>query len=107
MVIYVDIDETICTNQIASDYTTAQPISENIAKINALFDLGHEIVYWTARGNTTKIDWYDQTVKQLKEWGAHYHALVMKNKPSFDLLIDDKAINMNDLDVHDQRYKTT
>ena len=56
-VIYVDIDETICHRETAvdfgttHDYTKAQPIVENIEKINKLYDEGNTIVYWTPRGS--------------------------------------------------------
>ena len=61
--------------------------------INSLFDQGHEITYWTARGTVTKIDWYSVTKEQLKEWGCKYHFLSVGEKPAYDLLICDKAIN--------------
>jgi uncharacterized HAD superfamily protein len=85
----VDIDGTICT-QTASDYKNAKPFSERIAKINALYDAGHEIIYWTARGMASNTDWGDLTKAQLQEWGCRYHELRM-NKPSYDIWVDDKA----------------
>jgi hypothetical protein len=97
MIIYVDIDETICTNEPDRDYAKAKPIKEHIEKINALYEKGHTIVYWTARGGTTGIDWRIITKDQLKKWQAKYHQLEMGNKPHFDILIDDKAINIEGL----------
>ena len=38
MIIYVDIDETICENEKDRDYSKARPIKENIEKINTLYD---------------------------------------------------------------------
>jgi len=93
MVIYVDIDETICLYPVKRDYPLAVPIVERIEQINKLHDEGNTIVYWTARGCTTGIDWTDVTTKQLKDWGAKYHELKMNHKPHYDLLICDKAIN--------------
>ena len=97
-VIYVDIDETICRREssidfgVTHDYTKAKPIKENIEKINKLYDEGNTIVYWTARGSKTKIDWTDLTKKQLIEWGAKHHDVLL-GKPHYDLYIDDKSIN--------------
>ena len=54
MRIYVDIDETICFYEGEREYPEAVPHYENIAKINKLYDEGHEITYWTARGAVTK-----------------------------------------------------
>ncbi len=96
MIIYVDIDETICTNEANRDYSKAKPIIENISKINDLFDKGHKITYWSARGSGTGIDHYKLTKKQFRDWGVKYHKLVLGEKPVFDLLIDDKVINIKD-----------
>ena len=95
MLIYVDIDETICESPEDRDYTKAQPIKERIEKINKLFDEGNTIVYWTARGTMTGIDWYQVTQKQFEIWGVKYHDLKM-GKPAYDLFIDDKNINSED-----------
>jgi hypothetical protein len=65
MVIYVDIDETICFSPESRDYSLAEPYMNKIKKINILYDKGNEIIYWTARGRLTKIDWYDITKDQL------------------------------------------
>ena len=95
MIIYVDIDDTICyydNNLCKTDYKLAKPYHERILKINSLYEQGNNIVYWTARGTLTKIDWTDITVNQLKEWGCKYHELKF-NKPVYDLFIDDKNIN--------------
>jgi hypothetical protein len=92
MIIYIDIDETICTSPLSRDYSLATPIEENITKINQLYDEGNEIVYWTARGSQTGIDWTELTKKQLVEWDAKHHDVKL-GKPHFDLYICDKSIN--------------
>ena len=46
MIIYVDIDETICRSPITREYQYADPIRCNIEKINELYDAGNTIVYW-------------------------------------------------------------
>lgn len=92
MIIYVDIDDTICKASPDLDYTKSTPIKERISKINALFDEGHTIIYWTARGTVSGLDWTNVTTKQFEEWGVKYHQLKMK-KPAYDLFIDDKNIN--------------
>jgi hypothetical protein len=92
MVIYIDIDDTICHSPDKPNYTTSTPIKENIEKANKLYDEGHLIVYWTARGSSTGIDWTEVTKEQFKNWGVKYHDLKFK-KPNYDLFIDDKNIN--------------
>ena len=94
-VIYVDIDGTICS-QTKSDYKNAKPNKANIRKINKLFEK-NTIIYWTARGGASGIDWTELTEKQLKEWGCAYDALIMNDKPSYDLLICDKTLRIEEL----------
>ena len=92
MNIYVDIDETICVSPEDRNYANANPIPERIDRINKLYDEGNRIVYWTARGTVSGIDWVKVTMNQFKEWGVKYHQ-VKFNKPAYDLFIDDKNIN--------------
>ena len=97
MKIFVDIDDTICYYENLDktkkmDFSQAKPYIERINKINKLFDDGHKIVYWTARGTVTQKLWFNITYEQLKSWGCKFHELRM-GKPSYDLFIDDKNIN--------------
>lgn len=94
MIIYVDIDETICSTGDDRNYSNSIPLLENIRKINDLYDKGNEIIYWTARGSGTGIDWKDITNNQLDAWGAK-RTKVLFGKPVYDLFICDKAINSN------------
>ena len=101
-VIYVDIDETICRREkstdfgVVHDYKKAKPIKENIEKINKLYDEGHTIVYWTARGSRKQIDWTQLTSQQLFVWVAKYHELKV-DKPFYDLFIEDKSLRIEEL----------
>ena len=92
MIIYVDVDETICETPDDRDYTKSVPILTNIKKANKLYDEGHTIIYWTARGTGSGINWRKVTEKQFEEWGVKYHELKL-GKPIYDLFICDKAIN--------------
>jgi len=87
-----DLDGTIC-NTIDKQYANATPYLEVIEKINELYDSGNKITIFTARGGTSKIDYHDITMSQLTTWNVKFHELIDKNKPHFDILIDDKAIN--------------
>jgi hypothetical protein len=97
MLIYVDIDETICTYEGERNYPDAIPIKENIEKINLLYDQGNHIKYWTARGAVTKKDWRELTIKQLDEWGCKYHEISTGEKPPYDLLICDKTKRIEEI----------
>ena len=107
MIVYVDIDETICEYPLDikdRKYELATPILNNIDKINQLYKEGHHIVYWTARGSTTGIDWTELTKKQLKKWNAKYHDLKLK-KPNYDIFICDKAINSRNFFFKEEFFK--
>ena len=88
-----DIDGTICTNT-NGEYELAEPFEDRIVFINQLYNQGHTIKYFTARGSTTSLDWRGLTENQLKKWGALYHELIL-GKPYGDIFIDDKGFNCN------------
>ena len=94
MIIYIDIDQTIC-NCSDTNYEQATPILQNIKKANKLYEENHTIIYWTARGSGTGLNWKKLTKKQLKKWNVKYHELKF-GKPMFDLFIDDKVLNSRD-----------
>ena len=105
-VIFVDIDDTICktTNELhptlpSRNYEKAEPMLDRIAKINSLYDAGHTIIFWTARGTMTNIPWFHVTKTQLDRWGCKYHELRM-GKPFYDLFIDDKNIESDRFFYH-------
>ena len=92
--IRVDIDSTICFTPCIGGknmYEQSIPLTNRIKVINALYNAGHHIIYYTARGASSGINHEELTRSQLSEWCCLYHALDM-SKPSFDILIDDKAI---------------
>jgi hypothetical protein len=95
---FVDIDETICFYSGERRYDLSEPNYENIAKINALYEDGWHITYWTARGSVSGNDYREHTLSQLDSWGCKYHELkVGDEKPHFDLVIDDKAKRIEEL----------
>ena len=94
-----DIDGVIASITPENDYRQSQPLRDNIALINRLYQLGHTIVLNTARGYVTKIDWKETTEQQMKDWGLNYHQL-MFTKPAADFYIDDKSIGLELLQKH-------
>ena len=104
----VDIDGTICSPTKGRDYENAEPWKERIDEINKLYDEGHYIIYFTARamgrfsneeylvaGAKATAVLFELTQKQLKEWGAKYHELIM-GKPHADYFIDDKGMSAHE-----------
>ena len=102
---FVDIDETICFYKDKRIYELAIPNAANISKINKLRKEGWHITYYTARGGASKIDYTELTLKQLNKWGCIFDNLVvgykeditLPTKPSYDLIIDDKAKRIEEL----------
>ena len=92
MIYCFDLDGTICTLSENNNYENSLPFVDVIKKINELYE-DNIIKIFTARGASSGKDWTELTKKQLQEWGLNYHELIMNKKPSFDLFIDDKAIN--------------
>ena len=92
MVIYVfDIDGTLCT--LLKIQNMKKLNNNRIDKVNKLYDEGHYIKLYTARGSQTGIDWSEVTKNQLSKWNLKFHELIINCKPHGDLFVDDKAIN--------------
>ena len=96
MIIYVDIDGTICHTE-NSDYENSKPRYDQILKINKLHNEGNEIVYWTARGGHSGIDWRMFTKRQIDSWGCQYTRIETQKKPSYDLFICDKSKRIEEI----------
>ena len=79
------------------DYQNSTPIPFIIDEVNRLYDLGHFIILQTARGKSSGIDWTELTIQQLKKFNCKYHELFpMFTKPTADIFIDDKGMNVYD-----------
>ena len=93
-----DLDNVICSTK-GNNYENSKPIKKNISTINSLFNRGFYIIIFTARymgrskENKIKAKTLAKkiTVSQLKIWKVKYNKLIF-GKPSYDLIIDDKAI---------------
>ena len=89
-VLVIDVDGVVASIVEDGDYSKAKPIQENIFFINELKKAGLKIIFYTARGSLTGIDWKQVTKDQFKKWGLLYDELKF-GKPAADLYIDDKA----------------
>lgn len=104
-----DLDDTLCTRDknlehLGPDkYKHCIPIKSMIDKSNRLYDEGHTIYIYTARGmgqfNGDLVKVYNSlyvlTLESLKEWGVKHHGLIM-GKLHYDYLVDDKAIGLEE-----------
>jgi histidinol phosphatase-like enzyme len=109
-----DLDGVIATlvkntlddnNDPVKRYRRCQPISRMIEIVNSLYNSGHYIIIYTARGMSTYEgniqevynNLYMLTKTQLNEWGVKYQELIM-GKAHYDVLIDDKAFNSSTIE---------
>lgn len=98
-----DIDGTICSITDGR-YEEAMPYVGIIQNINRLYDEGHTIIFYTARGmgrshdNHVKAEriFRGKTEGQLALWGVKYHQLLF-GKPSADYYVDDKHISIGNI----------
>lgn len=103
-----DLDDVLCvrTSNIGDieKYNSCQPIEKMISLCNQCHEAGYKVVIFTARGMSTQkgnvhdvySKLYRLTVEQLSLWGVKYDQLVM-GKIHYDILIDDKALNSEDV----------
>lgn len=91
-----DIDGVIANLVPDNDYRQAAPRSSGVEAVNFLFEQGHRIILFTARGSVTGIDWREVTREQMQTWGVKYHELLF-GKPAADYYVDDKAATLDDL----------
>ena len=81
----IDIDGTICKE--VGEVIGREPYLDRIAKINKLYDEGHTIVFYTARGL--------KSGRGEKHYRPKYHELCFKGHNG-DYFIDDRGINAED-----------
>lgn len=96
-----DVDGVICDSK-DGDYSNASPKPDVIAIINRLASEGHYVIFFTARGSETGIDWADVTKRQLQEWGVTYQELRF-GKPAADIYVDDRGVNVRDWALWNKR----
>ena len=110
-IIAFDLDDTLFKrpNNIehlgVDKYKYCEPINEMIDICNNLYDKGNTIYIYTARGmgqfkgnsHAAQIALYELTLNSLKDWGVKHNGLIM-GKIHYDMLIDDKCLNLDDIE---------
>ena len=97
-----DLDHTICDTPSDPDghnvrYWDSTPYPFMVEQVNRLYDEGHYIIIYTARGRGSGKDWTELCKEHFKKWGLKYHELEpMFHKPNADIFIDDKGINVEE-----------
>lgn len=96
LTICFDIDGVIAQKTKDNNYLNAYPNPQTIDFVNILYDLGHEIILFTARGSATGADWKKVTKEQMASWGVKYNSLKF-GKPFADIYIDDRFLSLNNI----------
>lgn len=91
-----DIDGVVACLTPDNDYNKADLNIHVIEMINKLYEQGHYIILFTARGTKTGIDWKSCTEGQLQKWGVKHHELIF-GKPAADYYIDDRMLSIDHL----------
>lgn len=91
-----DIDGVIASIVPNLQYSKAEPIIDNIALINHLYEAGHKIILHTARGSKTGVDCREITRKQMIKWCVCHHELHF-GKPAADYYVDDRFLDISKL----------
>jgi hypothetical protein len=100
MKIAVDLDGTLCTWH-PGRYELAEPLTDALSAVRELARQGHEIWIYTGRGSglggaeAAEARWGEVTRRQLADWKIEHSRLIF-GKPTFDLLIDDRAIALSE-----------
>lgn len=89
MIYVIDLDKTLVDGP---NYLECKAIPGRVEKVNELFDAGHTIIIYTARGANTGLNWFHVTYNLLQRIGLRYTELRM-GKFNYDVWVDDKAIN--------------
>ena len=104
-----DLDNTLVTfPKVDGDYSTVEPIQENISLLKFLYNMGHHIIIYTARRMRTHNGDVEKTIEdigkvtevKIREFGIPYHELIY-GKPYAHYYIDDLALNPHVIDISD------
>lgn len=107
-----DLDGTLCTQEKSGEYDKALPIVHMVAIVNHLYEEGHDITIFTARGmNTYEGDLelifnahWNQTHEWLLQNGVKFHRLRF-GKPAADYYVDDKAVTLEQIRARVKPWK--
>ncbi len=99
----VDIDGVIALLSPNNDYNLAQPNQTVIDAVNRLYEAGHHITLFTARGSMTGLDWTAVTSGQMQRWGVMHHELRL-GKPAADFYVDDRNLSVHEFVLMSQTF---
>lgn len=113
MHITFDVDETITKWNNDRDYENFVADEEMVKFINKLYDEGHIITLYTARGMRScgpgkiAVEILPGLIKNLRKIGLKFHNL-LTHKPYYDWIVDDKAMRPDEFKelMHTGQFET-
>lgn len=94
--IAVDLDGTLCIGEYWGSHSPEpEPKTEMIVKVREWYNAGAHIVIYTARQPKLYADTHAWLIKH----NVPFHGITMTMKPGADLYIDDKALNIEDINL--------
>ena len=109
----IDVDNTLSIHDATSEYQFHKPIDEMILKVNKMYDEGHTIILFSARGmrsNDFDLQKIEQNVRPtLETWlnkhKVKYHSLVL-GKPWGEnvVYIDDRSMRPDEFLSGKEKY---
>lgn len=91
--ICVDMDGTLCKGE-SWGHGYSEPYRDRIEFINDLYNKGAHIIIWSSRFP----EMYQKTLSWLTKYGVRFHGIALQKKSGANLYIDDKCINVEDID---------
>ena len=91
--IAIDLDGTLCKGEFWGD-TEPEPYKDRINYFNSLYKKGAHIIIYTAR----QPKWMPETQTWLDKHRVMYHGIAMMRKIGADIYIDDKVLNIKQID---------
>jgi hypothetical protein len=94
--VFVDFDKTITTGEgppFWSEDSYEEPDEEMVEWVNEQYNKGNFIVVWTARPWSQA----QNVAGYLTTWGVKYYG-IRCNKGGADIYVDDKCINVKEVD---------
>jgi CMP-N,N'-diacetyllegionaminic acid synthase len=91
-----DLDGVVFSRVVDGDYSTAFPIMPMVSSLIGLLNDGLTIVFHSARGSATGIDWYSHTRSHLDKLGFSMCPLFL-GKPHAHFYLDDRSITLQQL----------
>jgi phosphoglycolate phosphatase-like HAD superfamily hydrolase len=89
--VVIDLDGTLCTELSTFERSMALPKDGAEKLLRTLNNAGYTIIIYTARSWSE----FAMTEAWLHKYGLYYDVLLM-GKPTYNLWIDDRAINCSD-----------